>query len=136
MSKLFGFFCSGASWQSEVGGEQAVALGDQALSSIASDQSRQMFVGPRSHVCDGEGGPDRELFNVHMELFEVPPGLGVEGAVRPVDDREGPVPVLPELLVVVAVRLAGQGDAPSMVLHLSMARCPASGSGRGDGCVS
>ena len=31
MSKLFGFFCSGASRQSEVGGEQAVALGDQAL---------------------------------------------------------------------------------------------------------
>ena len=40
MSKLFGFFCSGASRQSEVGGEQAVALGDQALGSIASEQSR------------------------------------------------------------------------------------------------
>ena len=69
MSKLFGFFCSGASRQSEVGGEQAVALGDQALSSIASDHSRQMLVGLRGHVCDGEGGPDRELFNVHMELL-------------------------------------------------------------------
>ena len=39
-----------------------------------------MFVGLRGHVCDGEGGPDRELFNVHMELFEVPPDW-VEGAV-------------------------------------------------------
>ena len=65
----------------------------------------------------------------------MPPGLGVEGAVRPADDR-GPVSVLLELLVAAAVRLTGQGDAPSMVLHLSMARCPASGSGRGDGCVS
>ena len=80
-------FCSGARG-SEVGGEQAVALSDQALSSIASDQSRQVLVGLRGHVCDGEGGPDRELFNIHVELFEVPPGLGVEGAVRPVDDRE------------------------------------------------
>ena len=80
MSKLFGFFCSGASRQSEVGGEQAIALGDQALGSIASDQSCQVLIGLRSHVCDGEGGPNRELFNVHMELFEVPPDW-VEGAV-------------------------------------------------------
>ena len=44
----------------------------------------------------------------------MPPDWG--GGFRPADDR-GPVPVLLELLVVVAVRLAGQGDAPSMVSH-------------------
>ena len=66
----------------------------------------------------------------------MPPGLGVEGAVRPVDDREGPVPVLPELLVAAVVRLAGRVTPTSMVLHLSMARCPASGSGHGGGCAS
>ena len=39
VSKRCGFLCSGARG-SEGGGEQAVALGDQALGSIASDQSR------------------------------------------------------------------------------------------------
>ena len=112
VSKLCGSLCSGAPRVRS--GQRAGSLGDQALSSIASDQSCQMLIGPRSYVYDGEGGPDRELFNIHMELFEVPPGLG--GGSRPADDR-GPDPVLPELLVAVAVRLAGQGDAPSMVLH-------------------
>ena len=34
----------------------------------------------------------------------------MEGAVRPVDDRERPVPVLLDLLVVVGIHLAGLDD--------------------------
>ena len=61
------------------------------------------------------GRPGPRAFNVRVELL----GAAWTGWREPSVPQtiEGPVPVLPELLVAVAVRLAGQGDAPSTVPH-------------------